>query len=136
MNSCRRKILFIIPTLSSGGAERVIINLLRHFDPSKFVMILAVVDINSEVYLNDLPVDVDLINLRCTRVRFALLKIIRLIWQIKPKVVFSTLGYLNLSLAILKPLLPKNIRYLCRETTILSEGLKTNPQASLLDLGL
>jgi hypothetical protein len=103
LNNYRRKILFIIPTSSSGGAELVIINLLRHFDRSKFVMILAVVDMNSEVYLNDFPVDVDLINLRGTRVRFALLKIMRLIWQIKPKVVFSTLGYLNLSLAILKP---------------------------------
>lgn len=127
MNSYRRKILFIIPTLESGGAERVIINLLRHFDRSKFVMILAVVDMSSEVYLNDVPDDVELIDLSGTRVRFALLKIIRLIWQIKPKVVFSTFGYLNLSLAILKPLLPKNIRYLCRETTILSEGLKTRP---------
>jgi glycosyltransferase involved in cell wall biosynthesis len=122
--------LFLIPTLTSGGAERVIVNLLRHIDREKFDLKLAVVNMNSAVYLDDLPSDVEIIDLKCSRVRFAIFKIISLIWQIKPNVVFSTLGYLNLMLAILKPFLPNNIRYLCRETTILSEGLKTyaNPK--------
>jgi glycosyltransferase involved in cell wall biosynthesis len=124
-NSVRSKILFLIPSLAGGGAERVIVNLLRHLDRSKFELILAVVNMNSAVFLADLPADVELIDLECTRVRFAILKIIRLIWRIRPNVVFSTLGHLNLMLAILKPLLPKSIRYLCRETTILSEGLKS-----------
>jgi glycosyltransferase involved in cell wall biosynthesis len=124
-NSSRTKILFLIPSLAGGGAERVIVNLLRHLDRSKFDLILAVVNMNSAVFLADLPSDVKLVDLECTRVRFAILKIIRLIWKIQPKVVFSTLGHLNLMLAILKPLLPKSIRYLCRETTILSEGLKS-----------
>ncbi len=74
-----------------------------------------------------LPDDIQLIDLACPRVRYAIFKIIPLVWRTKPKVVFSTLGHLNLLLAILKPLLPKNIRYLCRETTILSQGLKTHP---------
>lgn len=125
MNNSRTKIFFLIPTLTSGGAERVIVNLLRHLDRSKFDLILAVVNMDSAVYLDDLPSDVELIDLECKRVRFALVKIIRLIWKIKPNVVFSTLGHLNLMLAILKPLLPKSIRYLCRETTIVSEGLKS-----------
>jgi glycosyltransferase involved in cell wall biosynthesis len=127
MDRSRTKILFLIPTLTSGGAERVIVNLLRHLDRSKFELILAVVNLDSAVFLDDLPVDVELIDLRCTRVRFAILKIIRLIWQMQPKVVFSTLGHLNLLLAMLRPLLPKNTRYLGRETTIVSEGLKTEP---------
>lgn len=125
MNSSRIKILFLIPSLKGGGAERVIVNLVRHLDRSKFDLILAVVNMNSAVYLEDLPSDVALIDLGCTRVRFAIIKIIRLIWETRPNVVFSTLGHLNLMLAILKPLLPRSIRFLCRETTIVSEGLKS-----------
>jgi glycosyltransferase involved in cell wall biosynthesis len=130
MNNSRTKILFLIPSLTGGGAQRVIVNLLRHLDRSKFVLVLAVVNMSNAAFLKDLPADVDLIDLRCTRVRFAFLKIIHLIWRMQPKVVFSTLGHLNILLAILKPCLPNNIRYLCRETTILSEGLKNHHNPS------
>ncbi len=127
MNTSQTKVLFIIPSLRAGGAERVIVNLLRHLDRSKFVLILAVVNMQGAVYAEDLPNDIQLIDLAATRVRYAFFKIIRLFWQLQPKVVFSTLGHLNLMLAILKPLLPNRIRYLCRETTILSEALKSHP---------
>jgi glycosyltransferase involved in cell wall biosynthesis len=135
MSSSRTKILFLIPTLMGGGAERVIVNLLRHLDRSKFELLLAVVDMRSSVFLEDVPTDVEIINLGCTRVRFAIFKIIHLIWKIKPNVLFSTLGHLNLLLAILKPLTPKNIRYLCRETTILSEELKVSPNTNYWEWG-
>jgi glycosyltransferase involved in cell wall biosynthesis len=128
----RTKILFLIPSLGAGGAERVLVNLLNHLDRSKFVLVLAVVNLSTAVFLEDLAADVELIDLGCTRVRFALIKIIRLIWQLQPLVVFSTLGHLNLLLAILKPLLPRNIRYLCRKTTILSEALKSYPNPRFL----
>jgi len=117
----------MIPSLRAGGAERVIVNLIRHLDRSKFILVLVVVHMHAAVFAEDVPEDVQLIDLACPRVRYGILKIIPLLWRIKPKVVFSTLGHLNLLLAILKPLLPKNIRYLCRETTILSQSLKTHP---------
>jgi glycosyltransferase involved in cell wall biosynthesis len=125
MNNSRTQILFLIPSLCSGGAERVIVNLMRYLDRSKFDLTLGVVNMDSAVFFDDIPSDVKIIDLGSARVRFALVKIIRLIWKIQPDVVFSTLGHLNLMLAILKPLLPKSIRYLCRETTILSEGIKS-----------
>ena len=133
MTHCRTKILFLIPSLSAGGAERVIVNLLRHLDKTRFMPVLAVVNLRSEVFLDDVPADVELIDLQCTRVRFAVFKIIRLIWKIRPRVLFSTLGYLNLLLAIIKPCCPKNIHYLCRESTILSEGIKNYSSSHYFD---
>jgi glycosyltransferase involved in cell wall biosynthesis len=121
------KILFLIPSLAAGGAERVVVNLLRHIDRSKFRLVLGVVNLRSAVFLDDLPSDVELVDLKCNRVRSSILKIIRLIWQTQPSVVFSTLGHLNLLLAMLRPLLPGNTLYLCRETIILSEEVKTMP---------
>jgi glycosyltransferase involved in cell wall biosynthesis len=127
----RRCVLFLIPTLRGGGAERVIVTLLRHLDRSRFRLVLAVVDTSGAVYLNDLPDDVEFIDLRCTRVRYALPKIAALIWKRRPDVVFSTLGHLNLALAMIRPLLPDHIHYIARETTLVSYGLRAYrfPQA-------
>jgi len=122
----RIKILFIIPSLGGGGAERVMVNLLRHLDRSKFEGLLAVVNLKSAVYLEELPTDVELFDLNCKRVRYALPKIIRLIWTVRPKVVFSTLGHLNLWMAMLRPLLPQKTKYLCRETTIVSVAIEND----------
>lgn len=124
MTNSHCRILFLIPTLTGGGAERVIITLLRHLDRSKFSLALAVVDTSDAVYLKDVPEDVEFIDLRCSRVRYALLKIIGLIWRRSPTVVFSTLGHLNLALAIIRPLLPNKVRYVARETIVVSELLR------------
>lgn len=126
MASRLRQILFLIPTLRGGGAERVIVTLLKYLDRSKFRLALAVVDMRQAVSRDDVPKHVELIDLGCSRVRYALPKIARLIWQRRPHVVFSTLGHLNLALAAIRPLLPTEIQYIGRETTVVSKNLKNN----------
>lgn len=120
----RRALLFLIPTLGGGGAERVVITLLQHLDRTKFRMTIAAVNTRGAVFRDDLPKDVEFIDLDCARVRHSLLKLVRLIWRLKPDVVFSTLGHLNLALAALRPLLPNRTRYVARETIVVSENLK------------
>ena len=58
------------------------------------------------------------------RIRYALPRIIQLIWKKRPDVVFSTLGHLNLALAICRFFLPNGTKYIARETTIVSYGIK------------
>jgi len=99
----------------------VIITLLRHMDRSTFRLLLAVVDAREAIFRRDVPEDVEFIDLKCFRVRYALPKISRLIWQRRPDVVFSTLGHLNLALAMIRPFLPNGIRYVARETNVVSE---------------
>ena len=94
MTETRTHLLFLIPSLRGGGAERVIVTLLRHMNRSLFRLGLAVVDMREAVYRDDVPEDVEFIDLGCTRVRYALPKIMRLIWRRRPDVVFSTLGHL------------------------------------------
>lgn len=120
MNDERLCVLFLIPSLQGGGAERVIVTLLRYIDRSRFRLLLAVVDTREAIFRADVPEDVEFIDLRCSRVRQAMPKIIRLIWRLKPHVVFSTLGHLNLALAILRPLLPNGVRYIARESVVVS----------------
>lgn len=123
MGSAQKRchILFVIPSLQGGGAERVIVTLFRHFDRGKFRLSLAVVDTRDAAYRGEVPPDVDFIDLQSPRVRYALPKIIRLIWQRRPDVVFSTLGHLNLALAIVRPLLPNGVRYIAREASVVSQ---------------
>ena len=117
------RVLFLVPTLHGGGAERVMTTLLRNLDRSSFKLALAVVDTRQAVYLKEIPEDVEFIDLDCRRVRYALPKIVALIWRRRPDVVFSTLGHLNLALAMLRPLLPRNTRYIARETFVVSSAL-------------
>jgi glycosyltransferase involved in cell wall biosynthesis len=121
----RKRILFMIPTLTGGGAERVMVTILRHLDRSRFAPALAVVDTRNAVFIDEVPADVELIDLRCTRIRYAFPTLLKLIWRRRPDVVFSTLGQLNLALAIMKPILPRGVRYLARETIVVTADAQT-----------
>jgi glycosyltransferase involved in cell wall biosynthesis len=120
MDEKRISVLFLIPSLQGGGAERVFVSLLRHLDRNKFSLSLAVVDARHDVYRELVPKDVEFIDLDCSRVRQALPKILRLIYRRRPNVVLSTLGHLNLALAIIQPLLPRSVRFVARESIVVS----------------
>lgn len=130
-SDARRHILFLIPTLTAGGAERVIVTLLRHLNRTQFRLTLGVVDLRKEVFLNDVPDDVAIVDLNCSRVRYALPKIILLIWKMRPDVVLSTLGHLNLALAIFRAWLPRQTFTLARETIVVSRGIQRYINPSL-----
>lgn len=122
----KRKILFLIPTLGGGGAERVIVTLLKHIDRSRFQLAIGVADLRNAVYQDEIPNDVELINIDSKRVRYALPKIVKLIWKRQPDIVFSTLGHLNLGLALIRPILPSKIKLVARETNIVSLMLQNS----------
>jgi len=119
-----KRILFLLPTLSGGGAEKVIVTLIRHMDRAKFEPMLAVVDMRQSVYRAELPAEVEIVDLGATRVRYAIPKLVALVRRTRPDVVLSTLGHLNLALALVRPFLPRGVRYVARETTVVSENLR------------
>ena len=118
----KKKILFIVPSLRAGGSERVILYLVNNLDRRKFNIKLALVKKEGQ-FLNLLNKDIELIDLNSKQVRYSILRIIRLIHREKPDVVFSTLGYLNLILAIIKKFFPK-IKFIARESSIPSTQIK------------
>lgn len=128
-SDARRHVLFLLPTLQGGGAERVVTTLLRHLDRSKFRLTLAVVDARNAVFRDELPADMDFLDLGCSRVRHALPSILRLIWRCRPHAVLTTIGHLNLALALMRPLLPRGTRLLARETIVVSKNLQQQGRA-------
>lgn len=120
-SNARRHVLILLPTLNGGGAERIVVTLLRHLDRKRFRPTLAVVDLRNANFLSDVPGDVEVVNLDCSRVLHALPRILRLLWSRRPDVVFSTLGHLNLAIATLRPFMPPAPTYIARETGIVSD---------------
>ncbi|MCP4005734.1 MAG: glycosyltransferase [bacterium] len=115
----KSKLLFVIPTLELGGAERVIALLLKHLPRERFDLHLALVE-RKGAFLADLPDHIELHDLQARRVRYALIPLLRLVRSLKPDVVLPNLGYLNLALLILKPLLPRDTRVVLQEHTTVS----------------
>ena len=118
-----KTVMFVVPSLGGGGAERVVLTLLKHLDRSQFQLSLVVLNTRRSVHLSEIPCDVELIDFGSRRVRSALLKLLRLIRKRRPDVVFSIQGYLNLGMALIKPWLPAGTRCVARETSIVSELL-------------
>jgi hypothetical protein len=59
------RLLYSIPSLPGGGTERVIVTLLRYMNRSFFRLGLAVVDMREAAYEDDVPEDVEFIDLQC-----------------------------------------------------------------------
>lgn len=119
----KKRILFILPNLNQGGAQKVILTVLNHLDRSKFEPYLAVVrDIGD---FHDLvPKHIPCEFLNSSRVRYSIFKLLGLIRRNKPDVIVSTLGYLNLALCFLKPLFPRQTTLVIREGSVVSELFK------------
>lgn len=105
--------------------------LLRHFDPARVDVALAVVDGRDPVLARELPSDLHWMDLGCDRVVRAMPRLCRLIWRRRPHVVLTTLSHLNLMLAIAKPLLPRSTRLVARESSVLSEIVRSERHTAL-----
>lgn len=103
----RKKILFVIPSLAGGGAERVLLDILTHLNREKFTPHLALFEKKGE-YLDQISKDVTVYDLN-KRNRVDFFKLIFLLAykiypDIKPDIVVSFLDYTNLVTLVSKGL--------------------------------
>jgi glycosyltransferase involved in cell wall biosynthesis len=78
----KTKVLFLIPSLVGGGAERTLINILKNIDYLLFVVHLVVVDYNG-VYCKEVPKQVKLLPL------FSNTKLVRVLSYIQKRMGFN-----------------------------------------------
>lgn len=128
----KTKILFIVPSMRGGGAERVISTLLQHINKDKFDLNLALITKEGK-FLDNIPSHVNLIDLDTKRVRNSIFKIIKTINSLKPDIVFSTLGHLNLLISMIRPFLSKKIVFIGRESNTVSVINKQSKYPKLFD---
>jgi glycosyltransferase involved in cell wall biosynthesis len=124
------KVLFLAPSFLVGGAERVLVRLLREIDTGPF-------DIHLGVLLNEGPLRTEvsshttLHDLGCRRARYALTRMVGLIRTLEPDIVFTTLSRLNVLLLGSKCLLPKGTKLVVREANTPSAELGQLPGGTL-----
>lgn len=114
------KILFIIPSLEIGGSERVLTTLLQNISPGKFNSSLCVLKGPGD-FFEQVPSHVEKVNLKVSRVRFAFFSLYRYIRKCNPDFVFVfDVNNISLVVAALTFFLPSRIKYLTRESAVLS----------------
>lgn len=108
----KKNIVFILPNLNSGGAEKASINYLRQLDLDEYTVTLIVFN-KTDRLLPLLPERLKVIDLRTgntSRSIFSLLKSLR---ELSPDVVFTTHSRIAALLLVVKPFLPR-FRHLAR----------------------
>lgn len=110
------KILFAIPTLDHGGPDRVLFELLKALDRTRFAPSLMVVEPGG-YYLarlpSDIPVEVLGGSTAFTR-RYPVLRALRFVRSAAPDLVFATLR-MNLTLGVVAPAFPRHTRLVLRQ---------------------
>lgn len=112
-----KKLLFILPSLKAGGAERVISFLTTSLDTTRYNITLLVLGFEKDsVY----PIDkANTVFLNKTRLLYALPNVIKNIKRIKPNIVLSSIGHINFTMGLLTYLFPK-VHFIGREASVIS----------------
>lgn len=79
-----------------------------------------------------LPSDVPIFDLERPRLRGAILPLVMLLRERHPDLVFSSLGYVNLALLLLRLTIPRSTRLVIREANTLSSGFGQSPPRRFL----
>ena len=98
--------IFILPSLTAGGAERVLINLMNGVDREHFAPTLVTVSSNGE--LRDLvSKDIPYHSLNKNSVLKSTPNLYKLLKTMKPDIIVSTMAHMNFAVMALKPFFPK-----------------------------
>jgi len=89
-----------LPNANGGGAERVIINIIKYLPKTKYSIFLILLS-RSGKYVDILPNNIDIIDLSSSRARYSLIKLYRVINKIKPNIVLTTLMHVNILLLVI-----------------------------------
>ncbi|MCW3161761.1 glycosyltransferase [Chryseobacterium oryctis] len=112
-------VIFILPDLETGGAERIVTTIANHLSRDRFepkILLLR----KQGGYLNFLKEDVEIIDVNTERIRHSLKPILREIYRRKPDIVFSGFGEVNAYLSLFIKLFPRT-KFIARETNVVSQ---------------
>lgn len=126
----KKRILFMLPALDAGGAERVLITLMNHLDTDQFET--GLISVAGQGDLTDLIGEqtqlIGLDQALSPKSYFSLLKAAK---SFRPDVIVSTMTHMNFAALALKPFLPKT-KFIVREAITPSFFLQKYPKYAWL----
>ena len=123
-NRKKTEILFVIPNLDGGGAERTFVNYIRALDRERFQINLLLVE-RTGIFLGLIPSHVGILDLGEKRTRHSFFKLIKYIRHIKPQLIVSTLNRMNILVLLASSFLPKEIKIILYEPSMPSAQFGT-----------
>jgi glycosyltransferase involved in cell wall biosynthesis len=117
-----KRVVFVLPSLEGGGAERVSLAYLAGaltVSPDLHLILFR----RQGALLQNIPAGVEVHDLGCSRLRDSLPSLLRLIRRLRPAVVYSTHGYVNILLLALRPIYGQDASLLLREANTPSSSL-------------
>ncbi len=128
-------IVFVMPQLHTGGAERVIVNIINYLDRDSFDISLILFK-ESGSLIDRLSQDINIYNLNISSVAKGIPLLLLKIYQLKPDIVFSGIGNLNLYISIFIPLVRPFLlktRWIARQASILTLNNKQEKNPKLYE---
>ena len=125
--------MFVLPSYDVGGAQRVLLTLADRLDRSRFAPELMV--FHSRGGLSGGSPNLPIHDLQRARLRSALPRMLQVLRQRRPQVIFSTFGYVNIALLAMRPLLHNRPRIVIREPNTPSASLPSLAFARALRSG-
>ncbi len=114
-NSPKKKVLFMLPLLNFGGAERVLVTFMSNIDKSKYEPIFVVLGSHGNVK-DWVPDDIEFHSLDKSSVKSSIFAFYKFMRKTKPDIAITTMVHANALLAIMKPLFPKT-KFIIRESS-------------------
>lgn len=106
-------VCFVLPALTAGGAERVLITLMNNLDRSRFNPVF--VTVSDEGTLRPLiDPQTPFHSLHAGKASRALPRLLLKLKELKPDIVVSTMAHMNFALLLLKPFFP-HTKFIVRE---------------------
>ena len=128
------QLLAVLPAFNGGGAERVLLNLVSRLSgrgrATRLLVFAGVGPLSDMV-----PRTIATHSLETGSLRRSVLPMVKAIRALKPRIVFSTFGYVNLALLALRPFLPRGTQIWVREANLPSISLPNNRYHFLMRLG-
>lgn len=121
----KKTIIFILPDLETGGAERIVSTIANHLPREKFIPKILLLR-KEGGYLKILKNDIEIIDLNIQRIRNSLFPILKELRKRKPDIVFSGFGEVNAYLSLFLRFFRKT-KFIARETNVVSQHV-TRPE--------
>ncbi len=118
------KLALFIADLGGGGAERVFVNLAKELSQRGYPVDLVVGTLDGAAYLDELPPDVRLINLRVRRMAFGGPSLIRYLRRERPSVILATRVHSSCLAVLACQFSGVRIRVIVREANMVGPELR------------
>ena len=129
----RKRIVFVLPALNGGGAEKIVCTLINNLNREKFEIILLLLKREGR-FVDCILSDIETIELNKDSLRSGFLPVFFALKRLKPDIVFSSIGSMNLLISVIRPFFSKKIKFIARETNIVSIKNRDEKYPKLFDL--